>query len=80
MRRCTTNTSPSADGIEELLEKVHEAIRENPDRVKKEPFTNIDKSFRKTQKLSLAERKARSSAKKAALKAQLAGDDMEEEE
>jgi len=70
-----------ADGIEELLEKVHEAIRENPERVKKEPFTAIDKSFRKTQKLSLAERKARSSAKKAALKAKLAGDDdMEEEE
>lgn len=70
-----------ADGIEELLEKVHEAIRENPERVKKQPFNAIDKSFKKTQKLSLAERKARASAKKAALKSQLAGDDdMEEEE
>lgn len=70
-----------ADGIEEVLEKVHEAIRENPERVKKQPFTAIDKSFKKTQKLSLAERKARASAKKAALKSQLAGDDdMEEEE
>jgi large subunit ribosomal protein L5e len=67
-----------ADGLEELLEKVHEAIRENPERVEKEKFTAIDKSFKKTPKLSLAERKANSNAKKAALKAQLGGDDEEE--
>lgn len=69
-----------ADSIEDLLTKVHEAIRENPERVSGEKFTNIDKSFKKPVKLTLAERKARSSAKKAALKAQLAGDDEEEVE
>lgn len=72
-----------ADGIEDLLTKVHEAIRENPDRVSPEKFTKIDKSYKKPTKLSLAERRARSDAKKAALKAQLAGDDeaeVEEEE
>jgi large subunit ribosomal protein L5e len=69
-----------ADGLEEVLEKVHEAIRANPERVSGEKFTAIDKSFKKPSKLSLAERKARSSAKKAQLKAKLAGDDEEEEE
>lgn len=69
-----------ADGIEDLLTKVHEAIRENPEREVKEKFTNIDKSFKNPVKLTLAERKARSSAKKAALKAQLAGDEEEVEE
>jgi len=69
-----------ADGIEELLEKVHEAIRENPERVSGEKFTAIDKSFKKPVKLTLSERKARSSLKKAALKAKLAGEDAEDEE
>lgn len=68
-----------ADGIEELLEKVHEAIRENPERESKPKFTAIDKSFKKPTKLSLAERKARSAAKKAALKAQLGDEDEEVE-
>lgn len=68
-----------ADGIEELLEKVHEAIRENPERESKEKFTAIDKSFKKPSKLSLEERKARSAAKKAALQAQLVGEDEEVE-
>jgi len=67
-----------ADGIEELLEKVHDAIRENPERVSKPKFTAIDKSFKRPVKLTLAERKARSSAKKAALKAQLGGGDEAE--
>jgi large subunit ribosomal protein L5e len=69
-----------ADGLEEVLEKVHEAIRANPERVSGEKFSAIDKSFKKPSKLSLAERKARSSAKKAQIRAKLAGDDEEEDE
>lgn len=68
-----------ADGIEDLLTKVHEAIRANPEREKKEKFNNIDKSYKKPSKLTLAERRARSDAKKATLRAAIDGDEEEEE-
>lgn len=60
-----------ADDIEDLYEKVHQAIREDPTRDKAEEFTAFDKSFKKPRKLSLAERTARSAAKKAAIKESL---------
>jgi len=69
-----------ADSIEELITKVHEAIRANPEREQKEKFNNIDKSYKKPSKLTLAERRARSDAKKATLKASIEGDDEEENE
>lgn len=56
-----------ADDIEDLYTKVHAAIRENPERVKAAPFTNIDKSFKKAVKLTYEQRRANVAAKKAAL-------------
>lgn len=58
-----------ADAIEEMYEKVHEAIREDPSREVKPKFTNIDKSFKKPRKLTYEQRKERSNAKKAEIKA-----------
>jgi len=56
-----------ADDMEELYEKVHSSIREDPARVSGDKFTAIDKSFRKTQKKTYEQRKADSNAKKAQL-------------
>lgn len=64
-----------ADEMEDTITKVHEAIRANPEHVAKAKFSGIDKSFKKQVKLTRAERKTRSDAKKAAIKAE----DMEEE-
>lgn len=58
-----------AESIEELLEKVHSAIREDPSRDVKPKFTAIDKSFAKTPKKTQEQRKADAAAKKAALRA-----------
>ena len=58
-----------AESIEETLEKVHAAIRENPEREEKAKFSAIDKSFRKQQKKTSEQRKADAAAKKAALRA-----------
>lgn len=58
-----------AEGIEEALEAVHSAIRENPEREAKAAFTGIDKNFRKQQKKTAEQRKADAAAKKAALAA-----------
>ena len=66
-----------ADEIESLYEKVHEAIRANPEHVPAPKFTAIDKSFKKAGKKSHAQRKADAAAKKAALKA---ADEDEEED
>jgi len=52
-----------------MYEKVHEAIREDPSRDAVPKFTNIDKSFKKARKLTYEQRKERSNAKKAELKA-----------
>jgi len=58
------------DGLEELYESVHEAIREDPSPSEKKAFTP-DKSFKNKAKLTLAERKARVQAKKDAKNAEL---------
>jgi len=50
------------DDIEEMYEKVHEAIREDPSPSPKKEYTP-DKKFKKQGKLTLAERKARVQAK-----------------
>lgn len=68
-----------ADDLEELYEKVHAAIREDPSRKEKEEFTNIDKSFKKTPKKSAEQRKADAAAKKASLRAAAGLDGGEEE-
>jgi large subunit ribosomal protein L5e len=67
-----------ADDLEELYEKVHQAIREDPTREEKEAFTNFDKTYQKGIKKTYEQRKADSNAKKAALSG--GGDDDEEEE
>merc|ERR1712232_980423 len=51
-----------ADGLEELYEAVHEAIREDPSPSDKKDFSP-DKSFKRKAKLTLEERKARVQAK-----------------
>merc|ERR1711953_613646 len=58
------------DGLEELYESVHEAIREDPSPSEKKDFTP-DSSFKRKSKLSHAERKARVQAKKDAKVAEL---------
>lgn len=62
------------DGLEELYESVHEAIREDPSPAEKKAFTP-DKSYKRKGKLSHAERKAAVAAKKAAKNAELEADD-----
>jgi len=70
----------SADDLEELYEKVHASIREDPDREEKDAFVP-DKSFRKPVKKTYDERRATATAKRVALRAAAAGgDDAEEEE
>lgn len=59
-----------ADGLEELYEKVHEKIREDPSPADKKDYTH-DNSFQRKPKLTHAERKARVQAKKDAKKAEL---------
>mmetsp|Transcript_36029 Transcript_36029/g.47690 ORF Transcript_36029/g.47690 Transcript_36029/m.47690 type:complete len:105 (+) Transcript_36029:755-1069(+) len=65
-----------ADGLEELYEGVHEAIREDPSPAEKKDFSP-DKSFKRKAKLTLEERKARVQAKKDAKNAELAESDDE---
>merc|ERR1711976_389855 len=65
-----------ADGLEELYESVHEAIREDPSPSEKKDFTP-DKSFKRKSKLSNEERKQRVQAKKDAKNAEL--EESEEE-
>jgi len=67
----------AADELEEVYEKVHASIREDPSRAAVEKFTDIDKSFRRPIKKTYAQRKADSSAKKAVLRG---GDAAEEED
>jgi len=62
-----------ADGLEELYEGVHEAIREDPSPSEKKDFSP-DKSYKRKAKLTYAERKARVQAKKDAKKAELEED------
>ena len=72
--------SIDADDLEELYEKVHASIREDPTRDPVEKFTAIDKSFKRQAKKSYEERKADAAAKKASFKTVAAGDDEAEEE
>jgi large subunit ribosomal protein L5e len=65
-----------ADGLEELYESVHEAIREDPSASEKKSFSP-DKSFKRKAKLTLADRKARVQAKKDAKNAELEAEDSE---
>ena len=67
-----------ADGLEELYEAVHSAIREDPSPSEKKSF-EPDKSFKRKSKLTWDERKARVEEKKSAKKAELEADDDEEE-
>ena len=67
-----------ADDLEELYEKVHAAIREDPTRAEPVAFTNIDKAFKKDVKKTYDQRKTDSNAKKASFAA--AGDDDEDAE
>ena len=74
-----------ADDLEDLYEKVHAAIREDPAREEKVPFTAIDKSYKKGIKKTAEARKADAAAKKASLRAAAGlggadGDDDDEEE
>ena len=62
-----------ADGLEELYEGVHEAIREDPSPAEKKDFSP-DKSYKRKAKLTHEERKARVQAKKDAKKAELEED------
>jgi len=65
-----------ADGLEELYEKVHEAIRKDPSASEKKSFSP-DKSFKRKAKLTIDERKARVQAKKDAKNAELEAEDSE---
>jgi large subunit ribosomal protein L5e len=58
----------TADDLEELYEKVHSSIRENPERKVGEKFTAIDKSFKKQGKKSYEDRQASIKEKKASFK------------
>jgi large subunit ribosomal protein L5e len=72
-----------ADGVEELYEKVHAAIREDPTRDAKPKFNKIDKSFRKPGKKTYEQRKSDAAAKKATFKndgGAAVGDDDEEDD
>jgi len=66
-----------ADGLEELYESVHEAIREDPSPSEKKDFSP-DKSYKRKAKISLEERKARVQAKKDAKIAELEADSDDE--
>ena len=69
-----------ADDLEELYEKVHAAIREDPTREEKEKFEDADVSFKKGIKKTGAERKAASKAKKATLRAAVHGEEEDDAE
>jgi len=65
-----------ADGLEELYESVHEAIRKDPTPSKKKSFSP-DKSFKRKSKLTRDERRARVQVKKDAKIAELEAEDSE---
>jgi large subunit ribosomal protein L5e len=65
------------DGLEELYEAVHEAIREDPSPSEKKEFS-ADKSFKRKAKLTYDERKAAVEAKKQAKRDELEAEDDDE--
>jgi len=58
-----------ADDLEELYEKVHASIREDPSREEKPKFTAITKKYMRPKKLTYDERKAKVASKKAEIRA-----------
>jgi large subunit ribosomal protein L5e len=68
-----------ADGLEELYEKVHGAIREDPSTSAKVAHDH-DKSFKRKEKLTLDEFRAVVQAKKDAKIAELAADDDDDDD
>lgn len=69
------------DDIEELYEKVHAAIREDPTRDASTTKVNIDKSYKKGVKKTREQRRADSDAKKATFKStEVEEDEAEDEE
>merc|ERR1712238_311869 len=64
------------DSLEELYESVHEKIREDPSPAPKTTFIP-DKTYKRKQKLTLAQRKARVQAKKDKKNAELEEEDSE---
>jgi len=64
------------DDLEELYQETHKQIRADPSPAPKKPFEG-DKKFKRTQKLTIDERKAAVEAKRAAFNEE---DDEEEEE
>jgi large subunit ribosomal protein L5e len=74
-----------ADDLEEEIEKVHAAIREDPAREAAVKFDGINKKYKKGIKKTAVQRKADAATKKAALRAAAgvggdAADAMDEEE
>lgn len=57
------------DDLEELYEKVHASIREDPSREEVEAFTAIDKKYKKPVKKTYEQRKADAATKKASINA-----------
>jgi len=55
------------DDIQDLYEKVHEAIKEDPKAAPKTPYTGYDKKYKRPSKLTYEERKAKVAAKLAAM-------------
>jgi len=70
----------AADDLEELYEKVHASIREDPSREAVAKFTNVDKSFKKQSKKTYEQRRGDANAKKASFKNNDGEDDVEEED
>jgi len=69
----------SADDLEEVYEKLHAAIREDPSPAEKKAFTDIDKSYKKGVKKTYAQRKIDSNARKAGFRNEGADDEEEED-
>jgi len=67
------------DDMEELYEKVHEAIREDPSPAPKAEM-KIDKQYKRRAKLSYAQRKARVAAKKAIIKEREEAEDDDDDD
>jgi len=68
----------SAEDLEELYEKVHLAIRDDPTRGEKSEFDDVDKSFKKGIKKSFEKRRADSLKKRGVLRAAASGEEEDE--
>mmetsp|Transcript_9309 Transcript_9309/g.6679 ORF Transcript_9309/g.6679 Transcript_9309/m.6679 type:complete len:315 (+) Transcript_9309:41-985(+) len=68
------------EGIEDMLTKVHESIRANPEKSARSTWYTGDKSFRKATKKSYEDRKADAAAKKTQIRAAVFDAEEEDEE